>query len=125
MCDELVKELAGVITLTQVIYGDTHWKLAWAHINLAQVYLEQKRLAKQAKHHCELAWAIYLEDLKDRTRRGLFVNTTAPKDEKNVGVNGENEQDDESDADYYNPDADRHQMILNYLHGRACTILKE
>jgi len=108
LADEMLKELLGVNSLTQVIYGDTHWKLAWSHTNIALVYLEQKHLAKQAKHHCERAFQVYTDDLKEQARRQLLTNDGLDLTEE-----------------FYNPDEFRHQMILNFVFGKACTILKE
>ena len=110
LADEMLKELVGVNSLSQVIYGDTHWKLAWSHINIALFYLEYKHLAKQAKHHCEKAYQVYTEDLKEQTRRSVMSN----------GDNGYDYSEE-----FYNPDEFRHQMILNYVFGKSCTILKE
>ena len=112
LTDEILKELLGVNSLTQVIYGDTHWKLAWSHINIALIYLEHKHLAKQAKHHCERAFQIYTEDLKEQQRRNLFLSGGA-------------EDGYDHSEEFYNPDECRHQMILNFVFGKSCTILKE
>ena len=107
LADLMVKELIGVISLNQVIYGQSHWKLAWSHIHLAQIYLEYKNLPKQAKHHCEQAWSIFLEDLKDETCFNL------------------NNTNESNTYEYYNQDLNKHQMILNYIYGKSCTILKQ
>ena len=38
LTDELLKEAVSLISLNEVIYGK-HYKTAWSHINLAQIYL--------------------------------------------------------------------------------------
>ncbi|XP_059952886.1 tetratricopeptide repeat protein 23 isoform X3 [Mesoplodon densirostris] len=43
------------VALTRICYGDSHWKLAKAHVNLAQAYLQLKGLSLQAKQHVEKA----------------------------------------------------------------------
>ncbi|XP_073738588.1 tetratricopeptide repeat protein 23 isoform X5 [Callorhinus ursinus] len=52
---QAVHELVRCIALTRICYGDSHWKLAEAHINLAQGYLQLKGLSLQAKQHAEKA----------------------------------------------------------------------
>lgn len=39
---QAVRELVRCLALTRICYGDSHWKLAEAHINLAQGYLQLK-----------------------------------------------------------------------------------
>ena len=95
-------ELSGLI---EVIYGSNHIKLAWAHINLANVYLECKNLPVQAKSHCEDAFRIQIEYLKKLAVEDHF----SPED----GL-GEYEFMDQ-----------KYQMILNYVYGKACSLLKE
>ena len=109
LVDEIIKELVGVISLTQVIYGDSHWKLAWAHTNLALTYLELKQLPKQAMHHCERAFQVLTDEIREQSRRSLLLA---------------NSDIDESE-EFYNPDSCRHQMILNYVYGKSCTLLKK
>lgn len=43
------------VALTRICYGDAHWKLAEAHVNLARGYLQLKGLSLQAKQHAEKA----------------------------------------------------------------------
>ncbi|ELV14156.1 Tetratricopeptide repeat protein 23 [Tupaia chinensis] len=52
---QAVHELTRCVALTRICYGDSHWKLAEAHINLAQGYLQLKGLSLQAKQHAEKA----------------------------------------------------------------------
>nr|XP_035938189.1 tetratricopeptide repeat protein 23 isoform X1 [Halichoerus grypus] len=52
---EAVHELVRCIALTRICYGASHWKLAEAHISLAQGYLRLKGLSLQAKQHAEKA----------------------------------------------------------------------
>lgn len=105
IADSMIKESLGCICLTQVIYGSSHWKLAVAYINLAQVYLEFANLPKQAKHHCEKAWTVLVDELKDQS---IYEPNT----------NG-------SENTKLNPDSNKQQMMLNYIYGRACTLLKQ
>jgi hypothetical protein len=104
----MINESIGIVAIHQVVYGVTHWKLAWSHINLAHIYLEYKNLPKQAKHHCEQAWSIFYEDLKDEVRHDL------------------NNSNFENFAfEFYNVNYNKHHTILNYVYGRSCTLLKE
>jgi hypothetical protein len=108
LSDEMINESIGIVSIHQVVYGVAHWKLAWSHINLAQIYLEYKNLPKQARHHCEQAWSIFYEDLKDEIRHDL------------------NNSNYENFAfEYYNTNYNKHHTILNYVYGRSCTLLKE
>ncbi|XP_005381678.1 PREDICTED: tetratricopeptide repeat protein 23 isoform X2 [Chinchilla lanigera] len=52
---QATQELARCIALTRICYGDCHWKLAEAHVNLAQGYLQMKGFSLQAKQHAEKA----------------------------------------------------------------------
>ncbi|XP_007958140.1 tetratricopeptide repeat protein 23 [Orycteropus afer afer] len=52
---EAIQELVRCVALTRICYGDSHWKLAEAHVNLAQGYLQLKGLSLQAKQHTEKA----------------------------------------------------------------------
>uniref|UniRef100_F7IM55 Tetratricopeptide repeat domain 23 n=1 Tax=Callithrix jacchus TaxID=9483 RepID=F7IM55_CALJA len=52
---QAVHELVRCVALTRICYGDSHWKLAEAHVNLAQGYLQLKGLSLQAKQHAEKA----------------------------------------------------------------------
>ncbi|XP_033616963.1 tetratricopeptide repeat protein 23 isoform X4 [Fukomys damarensis] len=54
-CKEAVQELARCVALTRICYGDCHWKLAEAHVSLAQGYLLMKGFSLQAKQHAEKA----------------------------------------------------------------------
>ncbi|XP_034879933.1 tetratricopeptide repeat protein 23 isoform X2 [Mirounga leonina] len=55
MYKEAVHELVRCIALTRICYGASHWKLAEAHISLAQGYLQLEGLSLQAKQHAEKA----------------------------------------------------------------------
>ncbi|XP_074090287.1 tetratricopeptide repeat protein 23 isoform X2 [Macrotis lagotis] len=57
---QAIKALVRGVALTRICYGDHHWKLAEAHINLAQGYLQLKGLSLQAKQHAEKAREILL-----------------------------------------------------------------
>ncbi|XP_061250249.1 tetratricopeptide repeat protein 23 isoform X2 [Bos javanicus] len=48
-------ELVHCMALTRICYGDSHWKLAEAHVNLAKGYLQLKGMSLQAKQHAEKA----------------------------------------------------------------------
>ncbi|XP_023565767.1 tetratricopeptide repeat protein 23 isoform X4 [Octodon degus] len=52
---QAVPELVRCVALTRICYGDCHWKLAEAHVNLAQGYLQMKGFSLQAKQHAEKA----------------------------------------------------------------------
>ncbi|XP_024417520.2 tetratricopeptide repeat protein 23 isoform X1 [Desmodus rotundus] len=52
---QAIPELVRCVALTRICYGDCHWKLAEAYINLAQGYLQLKGLALQARQHAEKA----------------------------------------------------------------------
>ncbi|KAL4692222.1 hypothetical protein H8959_016032 [Pygathrix nigripes] len=52
---QAIHELVRCVALTRICYGDSHWKLAEAHVNLAQGYLQLKGLSLQAKQHAEKA----------------------------------------------------------------------
>ncbi|XP_006902452.1 PREDICTED: tetratricopeptide repeat protein 23-like [Elephantulus edwardii] len=52
---QAIQELVRCVALTRICYGDCHWKLAEAYINLAQGYLQMKGLSLQAKQHTEKA----------------------------------------------------------------------
>ncbi|XP_063106020.1 tetratricopeptide repeat protein 23 isoform X2 [Cavia porcellus] len=52
---QAVQELARCVALARICYGDCHWRLAEAHVNLAQGYLQMKGFSLQAKHHAEKA----------------------------------------------------------------------
>lgn len=71
---QAVRELVRCLALTRICYGDSHWKLAEAHINLAQGYLQLKGLSLQAKQHAEKAQEI------------LLTNSIGPPRSDNTGV---------------------------------------
>nr|KAF6412111.1 tetratricopeptide repeat domain 23 [Rousettus aegyptiacus] len=52
---QAIRELVRCVALTRICYGDPHWKLAEAHVNLAQGYLQLRGLSLQAKQHAEQA----------------------------------------------------------------------
>nr|XP_045002368.1 tetratricopeptide repeat protein 23 isoform X2 [Jaculus jaculus] len=52
---QAIQQLVRCIALARICYGDTHWKLVEAHVNLAQGYLQLKGLSLQAKQHTEKA----------------------------------------------------------------------
>uniref|UniRef100_A0A9L0S0Q8 Tetratricopeptide repeat domain 23 n=1 Tax=Equus caballus TaxID=9796 RepID=A0A9L0S0Q8_HORSE len=52
---QAIHELVRCVALTRICYGNSHWKLAEAHVNLAQGYLQLKGLSLQAKQHAEKA----------------------------------------------------------------------
>lgn len=137
--DLMIKELVGVLALTETVYGCDHQKHALAYINLAQVYLEFKSLPKQAKQHCEKAWNILIDNLKETAKitvQQKLMEEQREKQEmldKNENINESNillNSDAQKvlirkpDQTLYQ-DSDKHQMLLNYIYGRSCTILKE
>ncbi|XP_042198857.1 tetratricopeptide repeat protein 23 [Callorhinchus milii] len=65
-----VQELVRCVSLARITYGDFHWKMAQAHANLAEGYLEIKGLALQAKQHGEKAKDI------------MYTNTELPMSEE-------------------------------------------
>ncbi|KAM8780891.1 tetratricopeptide repeat protein 23 isoform 1-T2 [Rhynchonycteris naso] len=52
---QAIQELVRCVALTRICYGDRHWKLAEAYVNLARGYLQLKGLSLQAKQHAEKA----------------------------------------------------------------------
>ncbi|XP_048473163.1 tetratricopeptide repeat protein 23 isoform X2 [Rhincodon typus] len=50
-----MQELIRCVALARISFGDLHWKVARAHVNLAEGYLQIKGQALQAKLHCEKA----------------------------------------------------------------------
>lgn len=40
--EQAIRELVRCMALSRICYGDSHWKLAEAHVNLAQGYLQLK-----------------------------------------------------------------------------------
>nr|XP_020766555.1 tetratricopeptide repeat protein 23 isoform X1 [Odocoileus virginianus texanus] len=64
-------ELVHCMALTRICYGDSHWKLAEAHVNLAKGYLQLKGMSLQAKQHAEKAKEILTSSIappyKDNT----------------------------------------------------------
>lgn len=121
IADQMVNESSGAISLVEVIYGSIHWKLAKEHTNLALIYLDFKNMAKQAREQCQKAWSILVEDFKHKKRMEDIhgANFEEAEHENNAGGS----EEDKSDHIY--PDCNRHQMMLNYIYGRASTILKE
>ena len=121
LADEMISEVCGVIALNQVVYGKLDWRLAWSHTSLALVYLEHKHLAEQARHHCECAWQIYVDKCQSDISAGATQLTAA------AAANVAGETDTNSELEYHNEDEEhhKHQMILNYVYGRASTILQE
>lgn len=105
IAEDLLKESVELIGLNSVIYGENHIKLAWAHINLALVYLECKNLPKQAKLHCENAFRVQIEYLKK--------------------LASDEEACEEDCLEDYEVGDQKHQMILNFVYGCACSLLKE
>lgn len=151
--DKIIDLLAEVETLSEVIYGGSHEKYALACINLAQAYLEFKNLPKQAKSHCEKAWNILIENLKEDAKQKLQLEqllqqqkealaraaAEKEKDDEQVVVSNpdmaesneqlsntlELEQQHELVKNTLYPESEKHQMMLNYIYGRSCTLLKE
>ncbi|XP_031242822.1 tetratricopeptide repeat protein 23 isoform X3 [Mastomys coucha] len=62
---QAIQELVRCVALTRICYGDSHWKLAEAYINLAQGYLQLKGLSLQAKHHAEKAKEILANSIEN------------------------------------------------------------
>ncbi|XP_017655028.1 tetratricopeptide repeat protein 23 isoform X4 [Nannospalax galili] len=60
----VIPELVRCVALTRICYGDSHWKLAEAHVNLAQGYLQLKGLSLQAKQHTEKAKEILANSIE-------------------------------------------------------------
>lgn len=109
IADLMIQECVGCISLTQVVFGSSHWRYAMAYGELALVYLEFKNLPKQAKQHCETAWKVLYEELKNKNLH-----------EANKSENQLNNFASITPRIIY-----KHQMILNYIYGRSCTLLKE
>ena len=40
--EKAVHERIRILALSRIVYGSSHWKLAEAHVNLAEDYLELK-----------------------------------------------------------------------------------
>ncbi|XP_047592334.1 tetratricopeptide repeat protein 23 isoform X1 [Lutra lutra] len=70
---QAVRELVRCVALTRICYGDSHWKLAEAHVNLAQGYLQLKGLSLQARQHAEKA-------------KEILTNSIAPPYNDNTDV---------------------------------------
>ncbi|XP_032870756.1 tetratricopeptide repeat protein 23 isoform X2 [Amblyraja radiata] len=68
-----VQELVRCVALARISFGDFHWRMAHAHINLAKGYLHLKGQALQAKQHCEKAKDI------------MYANTQLPASEEERG----------------------------------------
>ncbi|XP_052567911.1 tetratricopeptide repeat protein 23 isoform X2 [Peromyscus californicus insignis] len=62
---QAIQELVRCVALTRICYGDSHWKLAEAYINLAQGYLQLKGLSLQAKQHAEKAKEILASSIEN------------------------------------------------------------
>ncbi|XP_078388494.1 tetratricopeptide repeat protein 23 [Cetorhinus maximus] len=72
-----MQELMRCVALARISFGDLHWKMAQAHVNLAEGYLEIKGQALQAKQHCEKAKEI------------MYANTQHPvSEEEREGILG-------------------------------------
>ncbi|XP_072473142.1 tetratricopeptide repeat protein 23 isoform X2 [Notamacropus eugenii] len=71
--EHAIKELVRGVALTRICYGDHHWKLAEAHVNLARGYLQLKGLSLQAKQHAEKA-------------REILTNSLLPSSEESIDV---------------------------------------
>ncbi|GAB1603543.1 tetratricopeptide repeat protein 23-like [Argonauta hians] len=56
--EQAVPEYVRAMTLTRVLYGDTHWKLAASYVSLAQTYLQMKGFSAQAEYHSERAKSV-------------------------------------------------------------------
>ncbi|XP_069758337.1 tetratricopeptide repeat protein 23 [Narcine bancroftii] len=65
-----VQELMRCVALARISFGDFHWRMARAHINLAEGYLELKGQTLQAKQHCNKAKDI------------MYANTQHPESEE-------------------------------------------
>ncbi|XP_053390845.1 tetratricopeptide repeat protein 23-like [Mercenaria mercenaria] len=65
--DKAVKERIRILALTRIVYGSAHWKLAEAHVNLAEDYLELKGYNAQAEYHTENAMTIMLNSVTTTT----------------------------------------------------------
>ncbi|XP_075414009.1 tetratricopeptide repeat protein 23 isoform X1 [Tenrec ecaudatus] len=61
---QAIQELVRCVALTRICYGDSHWKLAEAYVNLAQGYLQLKGLPLQAKQHIEKAQEILTNSIE-------------------------------------------------------------
>ncbi|KAM9183291.1 tetratricopeptide repeat protein 23 isoform 1-T2 [Dugong dugon] len=61
---QAIQELVRCVALTRICYGDSHWKLAEAYVNLAQGYLQLKGLSLQAKQHVEKAQEILTNSIE-------------------------------------------------------------
>ncbi|XP_052785685.1 tetratricopeptide repeat protein 23-like [Mya arenaria] len=65
--DRVIQERVKILALTRIVYGSTHWRLAEAHVNLAQDYLELKNFTAQAEYHAENAMQIMLNSVSTTT----------------------------------------------------------
>ena len=116
LAESILVESINVIPLIEIVYGIEDHKTASAYTNLAQVYLDYKNMPNQAKHHCEKAWSILFKCLKT----DIYHNYYKP-DESAQNIDGpDGPVTVSSMSTSY---IDREQMILNYVYGRACTIL--
>lgn len=65
--DKAVRERIKILALARIVYGSSHWKLAEAHVNLAEDYLELKGFNAQAEYHTENAMTIMLNSVTTTT----------------------------------------------------------
>ncbi|XP_051004665.1 tetratricopeptide repeat protein 23 isoform X3 [Acomys russatus] len=61
---QAIQELVRCVALTRICYGDSHWKLAEAYVNLSQGYLQLKGLSLQARQHAEKAKEILANSIE-------------------------------------------------------------
>lgn len=121
LAEKMVTESCGAIALVEVTYGSIHWKLAIENTRLAVLYLETSKLPKQAKIECEKSWTILFEDFRHQTRKEL----QAENDSESKPNDDQADNDDGLLTPHIYPDCNKHQMMLNYIYGRASTLLKQ
>ncbi|KAL5020176.1 hypothetical protein ScPMuIL_003068 [Solemya velum] len=56
--DKSIHEWVRCLALSRIVYGDSHWRLAQSHVQLAQAYLNLKDYATQAEYHTDIAKTI-------------------------------------------------------------------
>ncbi|KAH3868171.1 tetratricopeptide repeat protein 23-like [Dreissena polymorpha] len=71
-----IKERIRILALTRIVYGSSCWRLAEAHTNLAEDYLELKNFTAQAEYHTENAMTIMLNTVamttSDQEKASVF-----------------------------------------------------
>jgi hypothetical protein len=113
--NDIINEITGLIALCEIIYGRNDIHVIHFYIELALAYLdcEPKPLAKQAIQHCEKAMSLISNCEIDKTNAKplIYLEQVIQTDDERMIIIPPR-------IDIY------HDMILNYVYGRSCTLLK-